>query len=460
MILKNLFSLIMLSLAVSGSHAQTDHKPRSGTMAVGVARVDISPVGPIRLTGYAARDKEESTKVLNTLFAKALAFGTGSEQTSLLITVDLVGINWRVTKQVVERISEKTGIDPAQIAICASHTHGSPEVGNLINILQCRGDYPRNFNFSDSLMNLDQLLHIARFTEQLIDKLVEVAMVALKNRKPSLVAWGQGAASFAVNRRPEGGPVDHALPVLRVTDLEGEVKAIFVNYACHGITLGADVNEVHSDWMGEVQRQLENKYPGATAMVSVGCGGDAHPGKQGKMEYVKAHGQEITDSVTQLIASKLKPLETAPVGRMKWVKLPFSKVPTVAELMEMTKDRTVKGYYARLALERVLRGESLPASVDYPIQVWNFDHKVLMLNMGGELVVDYSIRLKRELGAERIWINAYTNDVSCYIPSRRILQEGGYEADASMYWYNMPAPLADTVEDIVVNAVQELVNKK
>lgn len=426
-------------------------------MQVGVARIDITPSDPIRLTGYAARGKQESTQVLSRLSAKALAFGNTAKQTSLLITVDLVGINWRVTSQVVEQISKKTGINPAQIAVCASHTHGSPEVGNLINILQCRGDYPTNFSFNESLMDLDELVHIAQFSEQLVDKLVEVAIAALNNRKPSLVAWGQTEASFAVNRRPEGGPVDHTVPVLKVTDTDGRVRAILVNYACHGITLGPEVNAVHGDWMGEVQSQLETKYPGSVAMVSVGCGGDAHPGQQGKIEYVKSHGQEISNNVEKLFKSKLIPLNSAPVGAMKWVKLPFSKVPTVAELIELTKDKTVKGYYARLALERVVRGESLPTELNYPIQVWNFDNKMLMVNMGGEVVVDYSIRLKQELGAGRVWINAYANDVSCYIPSRRILKEGGYEPDVSMYWYNMPSPLSEKVEDLIINTIHQLV---
>lgn len=455
--LKNIIVLIALSLASNFSYPQSAPRRLPGSMQVGVARIDITPIGPIRLTGYAARVKEESGKVLRRLSAKALALGNTPKQTSLFITVDLVGINWRITSQVVEQLSKRTGLDPAQIAICASHTHGSPEVGNLINILQCRGDYPTKFNFNDSLMDLDQLLHIAQFNEQLTKKLIDVAMDALKNKKPSLVAWGKTNAAFAVNRRPEGGPVDHSLPVLRITDPDGRVKAILINYACHGITLGPNVNEIHGDWMGEVQVQLEAKYPDAIAMVAVGCGGDAHPGKQGKPEYVVAHGREITDNVDMLLKSKLEPLNAAPVGKMKWLRLPFSKIPTVSELIEMTKDRTVKGYYARLALERVIRGEKLPSALDYPVQVWNFDDKMLMLNMGGELVVDYAIRLKRELGADRVWINAYANDVACYIPSRRILKEGGYEADASMYWYNMPAPLSETVEDRIVGAIHELV---
>ncbi|HEY0669405.1 MAG TPA: neutral/alkaline non-lysosomal ceramidase N-terminal domain-containing protein, partial [Sphingobacteriaceae bacterium] len=184
--LKNFIFLIVLFLPLKSSYSQTAKKNPAGTMQVGVARVDITPSDPIRLTGYAARGKQEATQVLSRLSAKALAFGSTPKQTSLLITVDLVGINWRVTSQVVEKLSKKTGLDPAQIAVCASHTHGSPEVGNLINILQCRGDYPANFYFNESLMDLDELVHIAQFSEQLVDKLVEVSMAALNNRKPSL----------------------------------------------------------------------------------------------------------------------------------------------------------------------------------------------------------------------------------------------------------------------------------
>lgn len=454
---KNCLMLIALLVFCKVSYAQPANKNGNAAMDVGVARVDISPEGPIRLTGYAARTKEESTKVRRPLSAKALAFGSNAEHPSVLITVDLVGIPWRVTTQVVDRLSEKMGIDPAQIVVCASHTHGSPEVGNLINILQCRGDYPTNFSFNDSLMTLDQLVHIARFNELLIKRLEEVGIAALRNRKPALVSWGQGQASFAANRRPEGGPVDHTLPVLRVTDLGGKVKAVLVNYACHGITLGPEVNEVHGDWMGEVQDNIEAKYPGAIAMVSVGCGGDAHPDRQGKIEYLKSHGQEIATNVEKLFKTRLNALTSPPQGKMKWVKLPFSKLPSVPQLIELTKDKTVKGYYARLALERVIRGEKLQTELDYPLQVWDFDGKMLMINMGGEPVVDYSQIFKKDYGAAHTWINGYANDVSCYIPSRRILKEGGYEGEVSMYWYNMPAPFSEKVEDIIVNAVRDLV---
>ena len=426
-------------------------------MDIGVAQIDITPQSPIRLSGFAARTKSEADKVLHKLSAKALAFGSDSQNPSILITVDLIGVQWRVTSELVNQLSKKSGIKPAQIVICASHTHGSPEIGNLINILQCRGDYPHKYSFSDSLLSLDQLVHIAQYNELLSKKLEAVALEALRNRKPAVLTWGKGMASFSENRRTIGGPVDHSLPVLFVTNPDGTLRAVLVNYASHGISLGADVNEVHGDWMGEAQSEIEARHPGVTAMVSIGCAGDAHPRLRDNILYTNSYASEISDNVDKLLKSKLLQLTLPPVGNMKWIKLPFSQKPTVQELYEFTNDTSIKGYYARLALERVQRGETIPSELNYPIQTWSFGDKMIMINMGGEVVVDYSIRLKNEVDSQRLWINSYSNDVSCYIASRRVIKEGGYEADASMYWYNQPSPFSEEVEDLIINKLHEMI---
>lgn len=325
------------------------------------------------------------------------------------------------------------------------------EVGNLINIQQYRAG-----GFTDSLIALDQLIHIARYASQLTQKLKDVAVAALNGRKPAYVSWGQGQALFAANRRTKGGPVDVALPILRITDPGGSLRAVFVNYACHGTTLEGDVHAIHGDWISEAQKAIEDRHQGTIALIAVGCAGDANPAPRGNLKDVISHGKEIADNVDKLLTAQLQPLNTAPVGKMKWVKLPFSKVPDIAELVEWTKDKSIKGYYARLALEQVVRGEKIPATLDYPVQVWNFDGKMAMVNLAGEVVVDYSIRLKDQYGAECLWVNGYSNDVPCYIASRRIVGEGGYEGEGSMYWYHKPSSFMPEVEDIIVDAVGEL----
>jgi len=441
------FTLAGIFASGNASFAQQKNSTQA-TIEAGVASADITPQSPIRMAGYAARLSTDADSVLQPIAAKALAIGSDEQHPTLLITVDLVGIPWRITKNVVDFLSKEKGINPAQIAICASHTHGGPEVGNLINILQYRDGH-----FSDSLLALKQLIEITQYTEQLTQKLKDLAITALNNRKPSLVSWGQGQAQFASNRRTKDGPVDLALPILRITEPNGALKAVFMNYACHGTTLGGEEHKIHGDWIAEAHRVIEERHPGTTALIALGCAGDANPAPRGSIENMKQHGKEIADNLDRLLTAQLQPINTPPSGTMEWIKLPFSKVPSAAELIEWTKDPSVKGYYARLALERLERGESIPPVVDYPFQVWNFDNKMAMVNLAGEVVVDYSIRLKEAYGAERLWVNAYSNDVPSYIASRRVIGEGGYEPESSMYWYNKPSPFVPEVEDMIVNAV-------
>lgn len=447
----NIFLAITASFIFFDNSYGQQVAAREGTVDVGVARIDITPTQPIRLTGYGSRAKSESEGIIDRLEANALAFGTDAERPSILITVDLLGISQRLTSKLVKSLSEKSGIDPAQIVICASHTHGGPEIGNAINILQYRGS-----KFSDSLLELSQLVNIAQYTEQLSQKLEEVALAALKNRKPAFIAWGQGQALFAANRRTNGGPVDPSLPVLRISNTDGTLRAVLVNYACHGTTLEGNINKIHGDWISEARHQIEAAHPGAIALVAIGCGADADPHPRGSSEDVKRHAKEIADNVDKILVSQLEPLQSPPTGKMIWVKLPFAHTPTVPELIEMSKRNDGEGYYARLALERIQRGDSIATALNYPIQVWNFADKMAMVNLAGEVVADYSIRLKDEFGAERLWINAYSNDVPCYIASRRVIKEGGYEATSSMPYYNKPSPLTENVEDIIADAVHKI----
>ena len=443
-----LFCLILVS---SRSGAQKNDA--AGEMIdIGIARVDITPESPIRLAGYASREKTESEGVMHRLSAKALAFGNDKQGPSLFITVDLVGIPGHITRNLAEQLSKTTGIDASQLVISSSHTHGGPEVGNLLNILQYRG----KDRFSDSLLALDQMIHISQYTNELAGKLETVALAALKDRKPSLLAWGQGQAGFAKNRRAQGGPVDHSLPIMKVTEADGKLRAVLVNYACHGTTLDGNINVIHNDWIGEAQKFIEANHPGTMAMIAIGCGADANPQPRGTIEHATLHGKEISDNVDKLLASPLQPLTSPPVGKIKWVKLPFARVPTVPELIAQSEDRAIKGYYARLALDRIARGHAIPADLTYPVQTWTFGDDLTMVNLAGEVVVDYSVRLKNELGAEKLWVNAYANDVPCYIASRRVIREGGYEAELSMYYYDKPSPFAEEVEDIIIEAVHDL----
>ena len=158
----------------------------------------------------------------------------------------------------------------------------------------------------------------------------------------------------------------------------------------------------------------------------------------------------------RLVGTALAPLPGRIDARFRKLELPLEPPPSRATLEERTKRPGSEGYLARTLLKRLDRGESLPTSVPYLVQTWCFGDEMAMVFLAGEVVVDYALRLKWEIDQSRLWVAAYSNDVPCYIPSRRILSEGGYEADLSMVFYGHPARFAPATEDLIIQTVHSL----
>jgi predicted xylose isomerase-like sugar epimerase len=80
----------------------------------------------------------------------------------------------------------------------------------------------------------------------------------------------------------------------------------------------------------------------------------------------------------------------------------------------------------------------------------------LLITLGGEPVVDYSLKFKEQFG-QQTWVVGYCNDVMAYIPSLRVLKEGGYEGGGAMIPYGQPAlRWGDDVEDLISASVDRL----
>ncbi len=425
-------------------------------VSAGVAKADITPSYPILMNGYLARP-EESKGVMQRIYAKALAMGADAEGPALLISIDNCGLPGRIRASLLERLAGR-GITDATLALCVSHTHAAPKLaGSIDNIFGA--DIPA-----------DRQERIDRYTLELLDHLEDVASRALKNRQPARLFWGQTRAGFARNRRVPDGPVDHDLPILQVIDGRGQTMALVVNYACHCTTLGADNMLISGDWAGFAQEAIERQFPAAVALTPVGCGAECNPFPLKQVEHAQAHGQAIADAVRQRVAGGLTPLAGPPQCRARWIQLPFDTLPTRTMLEELGKRNDPTGYNARKQLARIERGESLPTHLPYLVQTWSFDRAassegqprdaslgLTMVFLAGEVVADYSLRLKREFDGDRLWVTAYANDVPCYIPSRRVWGLRGYEGELSMVYYDQPTRLAENVEEIIIGALHQLI---
>jgi hypothetical protein len=112
-------------------------------------------------------------------------------------------------------------------------------------------------------------------------------------------------------------------------------------------------------------------------------------------------------------------------------------------------------FWACYNLARTTNG-TLPKEIPYYINTWSFGDDLAMVFLPGEVVADYGLRLKKEYPGKRLWVNAYSNDLPCYIPSERVLKNGGYEAGGAMIFYGWPSRIAPGVEENIVHAVHEL----
>jgi hypothetical protein len=422
---------------------------------VGAAQVDITPEYAVRLSGYSSRRKE-SEGVAAKIWAKALAIGDASRGgPALLVTVENCGVPGTLVEAVYARL-EPSGLRREQLVVSSSHSHTAPWLEDFAPFLA--GD----------LLPVEHGQRMKQYARELEDKLVQVASEALGKQQPARLYWAQGTVGFAANRRvlkdgrwagfgvQPDGPVDHRLPVLVAKGPDGRPIAVWANYACHCTTLGGDFNQICGDWAGYAQQSIEADFPGAVSLISIGCGADANPEPRGKLEFCRQHGRALADEVKRLLAGQLTPVDPHVTCRLTHVDLPFDQPPPRAHWEAEATAGGPRGDRARYFLTRIDRGEELPTSLAYPVAAWTFGDDLAMVFLAGEVVVDFSIELSRRFDADRLWITAYANDVPCYIPSTRILREGGYEADHSMIYYGRPTRLAPQTEDIVLQAVRSL----
>ena len=426
---------------------------------VGTAKVDITPDYPIRLSGFGFR-RQESEGVIHPIWAKALAIGAEDKSLAILVTVDNLGVPDYMVCDLAKRLKSKAGVDQARVAVCSTHTHTAPMLAGVAPTL-----------FGEPIPP-DHQAHIKQYTKELADHLERVALAAIADCVPGQLEWGLGSVGFAINRRAmrDGrvvgigvnpkGPVDHDIPLLVVKSPAGEVRAVYASYACHCVTLSN--NKISGDWAGFAQLAIEKQWPGAISLISIGCGADINPssGVTGdNVEVAAEQGQQIATEVKRLIDAGLQPLDGNLVCRLERIDLAFDTLPTPEEWERraaLPKDsfynRSV-AYHAKVQLERLDRGEALQTHVSYPIQTWAFGNQMAMVFLPGEVVVDYSLRLKHELGAKQLWVNGYSNDVPCYIPSERILKEGGYEGGDAMRYFDRPTKFKPGLEHQIVDVV-------
>ncbi len=421
----------------------------------GAAKVDITPAEPVPLAGYGGKTRM-SDRVEHPIWVKALALRDDSGATSVLVTADLVGLSTKMVDRIAKRAMEKHGLKRERLILNTSHNHSCPVTEDVLWLY---------YEFTP-----EEAATKDRYTARLYEQYDEVIAKAIANLAPAELAFDQGLAGVGVNRRRARGPgtrqlggqVDQDVPVLAVRS-GGSLKTIVFGYSCHTTALGG--LSINGDYAGFAQLELEKSFPGAVAMFVQNCGGDANPlprirGRDAEATALASmYGRILAEAVRQAITTTMTPL-TGPIrAAMGETSLFLKPGLPLEELQERAPKLTgmPKREFEHFIRQYQTLG-ALPDRVSYPIQVWRFGTALTLIALTGETVVDYSLKFKEAYGWDGTWVCGYNNDLLSYVPSARVLKEGGYEGATGMYEYGHRAPYTATVEEQITQKVDELVN--
>jgi hypothetical protein len=420
----------------------------------GTGRAVITPAEPLRMAGYGSRNKP-SEGVAADLWARALALEDGEGRRALIVTADIIEFDPVQSPRIKEELRRRHGLGPEQVLLVGSHTHSGPEVDE-------KTSYPALFRAG----------------------VLQAADRALAGLEPASLTFGRGSARFGMNRRvkhPDGtwrfgkepaGATDPDLPMLRVAAASG-LKALVYTYACHCTSVRNRFEgfyRIHPDWAA-ASSIVESARPGLQAMFVAGCGGDIDPQPTGALDVAEAHARTMAEALEEGLAkAEFRPVPGPLALRLRRIELPVDRPAREAYAKQAESAKGADRAFAKEMLAKLDAGTA-PLKLDYPIAVWEFGRSLALVGLAGETCVDYALRLKREAGGRELWVAGYCNEVVCYIPSERVLDEGGYEAGwhlqtgrglaaMQMAWAGFPAPFAPGIEDRIVRTVHEMLGER
>lgn len=415
----------------------------------GIGKRCINPDGPIWLDGWASRT-EASKGVSGDIFVKALALRDAAGYMGVLVTSDLMAIGRTMSQRVADKVCADHRLTRSQFIWNVSHSHSSPIVADSLPLYW---DLPQK-----------EYDVIERWTAQVEEAVYEAVADAINDLQPAELGFEQGLAGIAVNRRRarKGGRklttlTDPDVPVMTLGSPEGNLRGILFGYACH--TTAVNDMKVNGDYAGWASALLEKEYPDVKAMFISGCGADANPLPRHHGNLWQHYGHILAEAVKSVIAQGTQPLN----GRLR------TATTTATIELQTPPDRTF--YERKLAsstdgtarramqhqLDKLDRNEPLMTQVPYDIHTWRFGEALTFIGLTGEVVCDYALRFKQAYGPDNTWVAGYCNELFAYVPSRRVLEEGGYEGRTGMAEYGHAAPFRSSVEEIIASSVDELI---
>jgi hypothetical protein len=414
-------------------------------LSAGVAKTDITPTESLYMGGYSANMRDApSDGTYGRIFIRSIAFDDSANKLVFIVS-DLVG--YEDYDGIREKVSDATGIPFDHILLASTHNHAAPTIGG------------RNA--------------VSTWSSQFPDKVVETVRNAINDLEPVTIGAGTGHSSIAMNRRKNmedtvsyltfdennssqsagkfetdtpvlihemagvyrlgmnpDGSVDDEVGIIRIDTMKGKPKAVIVNYACHGTSLGGRNQTISPEWMGHMIEYVEDEIPGVTGVFLQGAAGDINPrfvggldGVVDDLERTADLGYEIGEEVVRV----------------------FHEIRTDEPL-------NPKIQLANTEIECPLKYNHVmedfrKTTTFVPTTVIKID-ELTLVTFPGEMFHDIGKQIKANTRNRYSFLVGYCNGGFGYLPTQAAFSEGGYEPNSSRF--------APVTEKIYVRKVIQL----
>jgi hypothetical protein len=418
-------------------------------LLAGSAIADITPDWDLPLAGFGMR-VGPSQGVGHPLKLRATVLRQDGVEPVVIVSADILWWGAEFVGDIRRRIAGLAETAPERVLLTASHTHSGPQTP--ARLIPQIGTFDR------------------RFHNLLTARVDEAVVRAFADPEPVTLTRASGTHDLALNRRYRfnpHGPVDRELTVLRLLGADGTVHTQFVHYTCHPtIHQGMAIT---AEYCGVAMHMLEAAIGGVSHFLQ-GCAGDINAdvnrdgsSERGDLGVVAREGRVLADAVHALHGTPVPYLQVA----TSTVDLPYAFVPDDADIADPASPAGRLGDYQRLLTEggfpipRVvdewfarLRDEPQRRAPSIPLELQRIDVAAGcgLLAMNGEICVDYGLHVRSVSGGALLPMG-YSNGMTGYVPTQRILTEGGYEAGTSIPWFGLPAPFAPDVEPVLMGAL-------
>ena len=258
-----------------------------------------------------------------------------------------------------------------------------------------------------------------------------------------------------------GRYADHSIPVLRIDNAQGQLRGVVFGCSCHAVTLGSKSNRLSGDYPSFARQYIQQQHPGIEALFLQGCGADANPDPRDtkdQVQVVQQQGRDLGVEVCRVLTGKLQKVQGPLSVALARVDLPMLPVPSPERLAQLAKGPFWQSHNARRIIEAQAKGRAIPKYYTAPVAVWRFGDDLTLVGISGEVVCDYVPLVSEAIGSGRVWVAGYCNQVFGYLPSAKIVAEGGYETlglvSAHIGWFS------SKTQDVLLAKIREMAEAK